>query len=533
MDEFELLVAIVVGIFKLIRWILKTLFRGIFGIFGALKRAQSGQMDAKKAAPVRAVPKRSAPPAIPVTARPVTPGAGPALRQLADRLTELAQKAADEAVRCAGEEANLPFVDSLHWVADEAARAAQRVVVSRDGKSMGEAFQAAERLDSLFEVFITLADQRRDRGLLELLGDADALAEACYRPIVDYCHQRGIKLGSDRTATCIGGDKLFILSVDDPSGLAPIVLPRDWSTEIGWWPALAHEIGHDFWNSVTNLPAEMRRELRLPTGAGQLPGPVVRTSDVDAAVGAWLEELFADAFGTMMLGPAYVATMSWSFGSPSKPVEAVAVMPRQKGGFEEHPPGHVRVVSACRLLGQMGYGAIGDKLEASWRRAHKDPSYVYFPTRAQTWAAVPDETVLERTLAIGSTLYETGLPSLSGVPLRSIPGLDFGPREHQAAHAVKEAIFAGRTPRVKDARLVIAGAVVAWSEKPRESARILKVARDLIDAVGVPRRRPQWAPDTSAAAAAPAQASEWRDAVILDAMLSPPRLRARGARRNR
>src|SRR6185369_13228326 len=98
----------------------------------------------------------------------------------------------------------------------------------------------------------------------ELLGDADALAEACYRPIVDYCDQRAIKLISDRTATAIGGDKLFILRFDDPSGLAPIVLPANWSTEIGWWPALAHEIGHDFFNSVANLELELRKELRLP-----------------------------------------------------------------------------------------------------------------------------------------------------------------------------------------------------------------------------------------------------------------------------
>src|SRR4051812_5954256 len=43
MDELELLVAIVVGIFKLIRWILRSIFRAIGGMFGFLKRAQAGE----------------------------------------------------------------------------------------------------------------------------------------------------------------------------------------------------------------------------------------------------------------------------------------------------------------------------------------------------------------------------------------------------------------------------------------------------------------------------------------------------------
>ncbi len=521
MDEFELLIAIVVGIFKLIRWILRTLFRGLFGMFGWAKRAQSGRLGTEqKSSTTRALPKSSPPAQVPASARPVAPGAGPAIRQLIDRLSALAKQADDAAARCAAEEPNQPFVDSLHWISSEAKKVAHHVLGTRDNKVLGDAFASAERLDSLFEIMTTLAEQRRSATLLDLLGDADALAESCYRPIVDYCRQRGIKLGSDRTATCIGGDKLFILSVDDPSGLAPIVLPADWANEIGWWPALAHEIGHDFFNSVTNLPAELRRALSLPPANGKLPGPSVRAADIDVAVGAWMEELFADAFGTMMLGPAYVATMSWTFGSPAEPVATLAAAPTKQGTFEEHPPGHVRVVTACRLLGQMGYGALGDKLEEKWRRAHKQPAYVYFPTRTNAWATLPDATVITRALEVGSALYQTGLPSLSSFPLRSIPGLDFGPRENEVARGVKEGILAGRTPRIKDPRLVIAGAVQAWAEKPADKVRILKIARDLIDGVGVPRRRSAWVPDAEAAASTRIDDSNlWRDAIVLDALL--------------
>jgi hypothetical protein len=236
-----------------------------------------------------------------------------------------------------------------------------------------------------------------------------------------------------------------------------------------------------------------------------------------------MEELFADAFGTMMLGPAYVHTMMWSFGSPSEPVMAVAIAPTKQGTYEEHPPGHIRVVVACRLLGLMGYGALGDRLEASWRRAHREPRFVYFPTRTGGWATVSDESVVARALNVAEALYEgDGVASLNGFPLRSIPGLDFGPREHEAALSIKDAMLAGRKPTLKDPRLVIAGAVLAWAEKPSEAARVLKVSRDLIQGVGVPKRRPQWAPESreTAAPLAP-DAQLWRDAVILNAVMKP------------
>src|SRR5437588_1754461 len=109
MDELELLVAIVVGIFKLIRWIFRSIFRMFGGIFGFLKRAQAGETG--KPAATRAVPQKNVPAQVPASARPVAPGAGPALRQLAQRMNDLARQAADQAARCAGEDFNSPFVD--------------------------------------------------------------------------------------------------------------------------------------------------------------------------------------------------------------------------------------------------------------------------------------------------------------------------------------------------------------------------------------------------------------------------------------
>jgi hypothetical protein len=222
----------------------------------------------------------------------------------------------------------------------------------------------------------------------------------------------------------------------------------------------------------------------------------------------------------MMLGPAYLHTMAAIFGAPDQPARVCAVAPNG-ARYEEHPPGHVRVVCAARLLGQMAYGKEGDDLERAWRQRHNQPDRLFFPATTGEWMAVADEPVIQRASAVGTALYATGLTALAGAPLRSIPGLDFGPREHARAKEVKAALAAGRRPMLRDPRLLIAGAVLAWYERTDDRARIYRVTRDCIEGIsGEPRR--------AATAAEPAQADQpldadvLRDAILLDLVLSPP-----------
>jgi hypothetical protein len=65
MDEFELLIGILVGLFKLVRWILKTIFGALGAILGAGRRAFRPRVE-ERAAPARIsrgkVPQPSPPP---------------------------------------------------------------------------------------------------------------------------------------------------------------------------------------------------------------------------------------------------------------------------------------------------------------------------------------------------------------------------------------------------------------------------------------------------------------------------------------
>jgi hypothetical protein len=132
--------------------------------------------------------------------------------------------------------------------------------------------------------------------------------------------------------------------------------------------------------------------------------------------------------------------------------------------------------------------------------------------------AVDDAVVIERAARIGVTLYQQGVPALAGTPLRSVTGLDFGPREHQAAERMIDDLIAGRRPLLRDARILIAAAVMAWVREPSAGPRILRAARVAVGKLDI--RVPRAA---VARTAQPDDADLLREAILLDALLTPPR----------
>jgi cbb3-type cytochrome oxidase subunit 3 len=493
--------------------------RLIFYTFKALMRLSkwlTAQVVEKKTS--RPLPRQSA---VSPQLASVPPSLNAALQTLIADLEELGRASSEHAARCQEEAPNLRFVRSFEDVTARANHLARRLRM-RDLEVVRELSRARMHLDAVFEVTSFMAAQRRDQTLRELLGDADALAEACYRPIVEHCRRREISLSSDRAVTVLDGDKLYFFSIDDPTGLATIVLPGAFASELGWWPALVHEIGHDFYRSVADLSKDLVTALGVPANA-RLPSgtTTLTTADLDRALFAWHEELFADAFGTMMLGPAYIRTMMWTFGTEGKE-EAARARALDDGRFEEHPPSHVRVAAACRLLGRMGYGGEGDRLEAIWRKRVGPFDHVVIPTHRGLFFACEDEPVIEIAARVGTLLYEQGMPSLGEQPLRSIFGLDFGPREHAEASLVARRLAAGRQPLVRDPRLLIAGGVLAWFDHPEQAVRIYQLVRQAIWGVAEVRSPYPFQEDRPADEAR-ITPTLVRDALILDTLLEGPR----------
>ena len=373
-----------------------------------------------------------------------------------------------------------------------------------------------------------MAAQRRNKDLVLLLGDSDALANACYDPILDYARGRDLPVLHDEVATLLGDEDLAAIVGPVPH-LAPIVLPPAWATEVAWWPALAHEVGHCFYRSVEGLDAELRRTLQLPPAGAQLSPHQVTAREIEVAFGRWLEEIFCDAFGVMMLGPALVRSGMWLLGSPQQP-QLVSVC--QLGGqplvLDEHPPPHLRVLLSCWLLSEMGYPDEADRYEATWRKLHGSPAGFFFPLPGGRWGTIEESVLLSRGVGIVQQLYEGQLKALDDEALRSVPGLDFGPHEHEAALEAAQILATGYRASTRDPRCLIAGATLARFSRPASAAQIFTAARATIPAVGVSRRRLRARVEQEDAAEELRDRRELidegllADAVLLDAILNPP-----------
>ena len=514
--EGKILVFIIKTLYQLVVFILKLIGKGVDKLLEWQKAWRQSQT-----APTAAVPATMA------TTRPAaqSPANDPLRKQLVDELPKLTQLADSLVTRCRREPACallLPTLDG--FVVPGLDKIARGLPLARERAAVVALFVDTARIANLLTLLEVLVQQRADSDLVELIDDADALAEACYLPVVEFCQKRGLPLSSDRVATLFGGDCSPALArVDDPAGLAILQLPWSWLAEVHRWPAVAHEVGHDFYMSVTGLDDQLlaRLDLTAVRDGGPMPTSAERfhRAHVDTIIAAWRHELIADAFGVMMLGPAYAITTLEIFANPSDR-DRILVIDRDGDGYEAHPPAHVRAVFVCRLLQRMGYGKVGDVLEQRWRRLHGNPDRLFLPI-PNGWLRLVDEMILERALAVGVALYEEGFAALEQIPLRSIPGFDFGPREHEAAERVKESMLAGGRAEVKDARLLIAGAVLAWSARREEGEAILRAARLAVGKLDLPVRRARQPAATRDDSGFTAELV--RESILLDFVLAPPR----------
>jgi hypothetical protein len=373
---------------------------------------------------------------------------------------------------------------------------AQTALYDSDRRALCEAVQS---LGAVVEEIASLVEQRRDPVRLAELGDADTLADACYQPILTFARAEGLPITTSTPATHLGDFQLSIWTGFIPTSVAPIFLPPDFFRKVAWWPAIAHEIGHDFLASISELDAGLRAELGIVTaevGARPLTfGPEgVSRLDLERVYGGWFEELFCDVFGTLMCGPAYVATMDQLFAAQSDPREVLIVWLDESGSrYDEHPPRHLRLVLGCQVLERAGFRADAKRLRQRWDERHategRVPDRLLFPA-GEHFVAIPLDVFLPTLDRIVDKLYAGPLKALSGYGLRAISGLDYGPHAHAESERARAALVSGVVPRVRDPRAVIAGAVLATVERPDLEARILEHARAAIPAMGTAERRP-------------------------------------------
>jgi hypothetical protein len=209
---------------------------------------------------------------------------------------------------------------------------------------------------------------------------------------------------------------------------------------------IAHEVGHD-----------VQRDLGLDDALDELIAAAVPDADRRPAWLAWRDELFADLFGTVMAGPAFVGTL----------IDFIAAAPRlvateQPDPGSSYPTRALRVQLVVRALVKRGFQAEADAYLAGWTS-----------TYAGRGATVYDRDVPAVVEAIIGGPYD----ALGGAPLDT---LDSFTREMQdlAASSARDALRRLR-PRASDARVLLAAARLAY-EEDRGGYRDVGVAERLV-----------------------------------------------------
>lgn len=425
----------------------------------------------------------------------------PAWMRHRERLIELLEKLRTDALERGAEarfeRANERFTEVLTgWLPTQAGALSSALTAREQPVTRAQAAQA-EALEMILAEVEVLMAQRRDPELLPLLGDADALAEACYAPVVAFARAEGLPLATARPVTELTDFDLSIWTGFAPTSLAPLFLPRDFFHRAFWWPALAHEIGHDFLVSVHGLPERLREELNLVSAElGSQPLRLydggIPASELHRMWGNWLDEAFCDVFGTLMCGQAYLASMVELFAAPESQLEVLAVgVDEQQGVYAPHPPRHLRVKLCAALLERLGMAAEARVHLERWNALHgfdaEDELPIVFPTH-QGALRLPATPVLEPGLAIMERLYAGPLTSLNGFGLQDISGLDHGPRASAEAVRAKVSLLAGRPPGTRDPRAVVGGLVLATLERPELEPQLIARARAAIPAIGTRER---------------------------------------------
>jgi hypothetical protein len=448
-------------------------------------------------------------------------------------LVALDRRAAAMAETARLERANRRFVNALtEFFPQELARVRQ-LVRDTKGELRPGLDRAAGALAGVLDEVDALMAQRRDPELRAELGDADRLAEVCYQPIIDFARAKDLPLTTGYPATQLTEFDLAIWVGFIPTSIAPIFLPRRFFHHAVWWPALCHEIGHDFLASVRGLEPRLRADLDLPSAEiGSRPLVFSRQGlDLDQIprlFGGWFEELFCDVFGTMMCGPAYVATMLRLFGATAD-VREILIAPLDDTGrhYDPHPPRHLRLLAGCAVLERAGLHADAKRLRAEWDARHtaaRGPDRILFPSGGGL-VPLPLQLFTPVLTRLVERLYAGPCDALGGFGLQDISGLDYGPHEHAEGLRARDALLRGQVPIVRDPRAVVAGAVFAVLARPDGEAQILAKARAAIPALGTRETLPDPFGDAAATGGLRLDRAALVDALVLREVLSRPRMR--------
>lgn len=397
------------------------------------------------------------------------------------------------------------------------------------------AMRQLQHIASHLELLHTLLAPRADPDWEDTLTVADRVVADLYDPALAFADAQELGLLSrvplvspQQTADQLSA-RLRL------SAVAPIPLPRAFSGDMHAWTELAHAIGRDVFHSVPGLEDEIRLRLQLTAG----PQPDVRLSAQQAlyrVLGTWLEDLFAHAVGTLIMGPAYGESLLTRQAAQAAPAEGNGT-PIQRVGSGQLLPSlawGLRVRVAAAVLHHLGQHQAADDLLS---RASKLPGWgarLRLPMRNTSfgsgsgYAEMRHEDVHPPIQTVIEALLEGRFDALGRFRLMEIPGFAYLHGEHAHVLRLIPAIKRGAVPH-EAPRFIVGAAILAIAKDPTIEPRVL---RHVWGSLGrqVDSRRPPGAaeanyaqlPWDAALRFACRDRQTLRDALLVGMALAPP-----------
>jgi hypothetical protein len=178
-------------------------------------------------------------------------------------------------------------------------------IVESDCGNLPNQALALQKIQNELLALRPLVEQRRSPALLNFLNTADALA-------IDFITQCGLREGARYANQGVDGKiKRFLVFFEETVQIHQRKLAYDRVPSISlplstwrspWlWLGLGHEVGHYIYHNLEQSDSG----ISLRAALEEAIGTIIQGKQAQSLWREWLEEVFADIFGVLVLGPAY------------------------------------------------------------------------------------------------------------------------------------------------------------------------------------------------------------------------------------
>jgi hypothetical protein len=399
-------------------------------------------------------------------------------------------------------------------------------------EAVRRASQTLQQNEQHLAVLDVMARFRGDPRTRAVLADADAVAQALLEPLQRHLDVYEVQFPAERPICAPADPGLESIWYNLlPQGHPVVFIPANYERDLYHHGAVPHEIAHLFVRRIKGLDKELERVARpalldaiSQVASGGLAEFLFNVNQ------AWREELFADMFGVLMLGPAGLRSMAHEFASLDDVVATRLLHFRPDGTPDEHPPAHLRVHVAAATLVRMGFDQEARPLLAAWDAKHNTHQGLLVPLSDGRIAELPLEMLLNPAVATIHAWYDTQFKAIGDYQFETIPGLEMSPGLWAKVRRYSADLLADRAFHA-DPRLALAAAIEARGEHPSMSNRIsLGLMRAVLGRDAQERRVQDAAYATGARThehAAESTRSLARDALLLREVIGAPAFRHR------